>query len=346
MPEKHPKETMNPKERVLSALERKKLDRPAVINPTSIATVECMEVSGAYAPEVHINSEKMARLAATGYEIIGFDTISPYFSVQQEAAAMGCDMNWGSIDSMPDIKTNPYNDPDEIEIPADFLDQQATSAVIEALRMLKKNYGDHVCLVGKVMGPWTLSYHMYGVQKFLMDTIKNPDKVRRFLDKLKEVTVLFADAQIKAGADVITLADHLTGDLAGPNAYRDFLLPLHQELTKRIESPVVLHICGRTTDRMSYIAQAGFDAFHFDSKNDLQEATKIAEEEGLLLTGDINNPDILYDGSVEDVRSDVKDALEAGVTLISPECAIPLRTPNANLQAIVETVREYSFGSK
>ena len=345
MPEKHPKETMTSKERVLAALERKRLDRPAVINPTSIATVECMEASGAFAPDVHVNPNKMAMLAATGYEIIGFDTISPYFSVQQEAAAMGCDMNWGSVDSMPDIKSNPYNDPDEIVIPDDFLDQQATSAVLEALKILKKNYGDHVCLVGKVMGPWTLSYHMYGVQKFLMDTIKNPDRVKGFLNKLKEVTALFADAQIKAGADVITLADHLTGDLAGPYAYRDFLLPLHQELTKRIDSPVILHICGRTTDRMPYIAQAGFDAFHFDSKNDLQEATKVARDERLLLTGDINNPDVLYGGTVEDVRRDVKDALEAGVTLISPECAIPLRTPNVNLQAIVETVREYSFGS-
>lgn len=27
------------------------------------------------------------------------------------------------------------------------------------------------------MGPWTLSYHLYGVQRFLMDTILDPDKV-------------------------------------------------------------------------------------------------------------------------------------------------------------------------
>lgn len=343
MPDKHPVETMTSKERVLAGLRREKLDRAAVINPTSVATVECMEESGAYFPEAHTDADKMARLAATGHDILGFDTISPYFSVQQEAAALGCDMNWGSVDSMPDIKSNPYSDPEMIEIPKDFLEKPATAAVIEALKILKKEYGNHVCLVGKVMGPWTLSYHMYGVQKFLMATIKDPEKVKGFLEKLKEVSALFANAQIEAGADVITLADHLTGDLAGPYAYRDYLLPLHQELTGRIKAPIILHICGKTTDRMPYIAQAGFDAFHFDSKNNLQEAARVAREENLLLTGDINNPDVLYGGTEEDVKRDVLDALEAGVTLISPECAIPLRTPNANLKAIVKTVRSYFF---
>jgi len=340
---KNPQESMTPKERVKAALEKKQLDRAAVVNPTSIATVECMEESGAYFPDAHLDPEKMARLAATGHDVIGFDTISPYFSVQQEAAAMGCDMKWGTVETMPDINSNPFENPEEIEIPSDFLERKPTSTVIKAISLLNKEYGNNVCLVGKVMGPWTLAYHMYGVQRFLMDTILNPEKVNNFLEKLKDISIMFANAQFEAGADVVTLADHLTGDLASPTTYRDFLLPVHQEVTKKINGPLILHICGRTTDRMPYIAQAGFDAFHFDSKNDLQEAVKVAGQEGLLLTGDINNPDVLYGGSKEDVRRDVHDALEAGVTLVSPECAIPLRTPNSNLKTVVQTVRDYYF---
>ena len=30
------------------------------------------------------------------------------------------------------------------------------------------------------MGPWTLAYHLYGVQPFLEDTILEPERVRRF----------------------------------------------------------------------------------------------------------------------------------------------------------------------
>jgi uroporphyrinogen-III decarboxylase len=94
---------------------------------------------------------------------------------------------------------------------------------------------------------------------------------------------------------------------------------------------------------MGYIATAGFAAFHFDSKNNLDEAVAVAKREKLLLTGDINNPDVLLGGTPEDVRKDVIDALKVGITIISPECAIPIRTPNANLKTIVDTVREYCF---
>ncbi len=53
---------------------------------------------------------------------------------------------------------------------------------------------------------------------------------------------------------------------------------------------------------------------------------------------DINNPDVLYAGKPEDVRKKVIEAVQAGVQFVGPECAVPLRTPNANLKAIVEAV--------
>ncbi|MGD2157065.1 MAG: uroporphyrinogen decarboxylase family protein, partial [Anaerolineales bacterium] len=77
-------------------------------------------------------------------------------------------------------------------------------------------YGHQVAIVGKVMGPWTLSYHPHGLQDFLIKTITNTKMVRCFLDKLKEVSVLFGIAQIRAGADILCIADHATGDLVGP----------------------------------------------------------------------------------------------------------------------------------
>ena len=82
----------------------------------------------------------------------------------------------------------------------------------------------------------------------------------------------YTDDLIEAGADVLCIADHATGDLVGPWTYRDFLLPYHKELTQRLGCPTVLHICGNTLDRMDHICQAGFDCFHFDSKVDARDA--------------------------------------------------------------------------
>lgn len=331
---------MNPRERFLASLRGEEFDRRSVGNFTSLATVGQMKATGAYFPEVHLDAEKMALLASAGHDILGFDTVAPYFSAVQEAAALGCEVNWGRQDMMPDLKNNPYRDPSDFRLPPDFLDRPSTRTVIEAIRLLRKKCGDRVAVVGKVMGPWTLSYHLHGVQNFLISVILDPAKVRGFLEVLKEVSVLFANAQVEAGADVIVLADHAGRDLVGPDTYRDFLLPVHKEVVPRIAAPVILHMCGDTADRFGYIAEAGFAAFHFDSKVDARKACELARGR-LRLVGNINNPRTLLFGSPEDVRRETFYALEAGVDVVGPECAIPLRTPDDNLKAIVGAVREY-----
>jgi len=331
---------MSPKRRFLSALFGGRVDRVPVGNPTSIATVELMERTGSFFPDAHLDGEKMAILAAAGHDLLGYDTIAPVFSVQQEAAALGCEVDWGDRENMPVNTTSPYSDPEEIVIPSDFLARPSIRAVLEALGLLRQHYGDHAVLIGKVMGPWTLSYHLYGIQPFLLDTIDNPGRVRRFLDVLKEVTVLFGKAQMRAGADVLVVADHATGDLVSPACYRDFLLPVHQEITARLGCPTILHICGNTTNRLEHIARSGFDAFHFDSKVDAAEALRIVDKR-ITLVGNVNNPQTLLKGTPEQVKEETRKLLDVGVPIVGPECAVPLVTPNRNLSAIVEAVEEY-----
>ena len=338
-------EKMKSRERVFAALKREEVDRKPVINPVSIANVELMERCNTYFPYVHTNAEKMATLAATGYEILEFDSIAPYFSIQQEAAAFGCGMDWGKKDQMPDVKECLYHTPDEIKIPKNFLDHIAIKTVIDALKILKNKYSDEAVIIGKVMGPWTLAYHLFGVQKFLMDTILDPDMVSEILNRLKKATVKFANAQFEAGADLVTLADHATGDLVSAKCYAKFLKPIHQEISAKINGPVILHICGRTVDRMPDIADTGFKVFHFESKNTPQEA-KEAVGNKIILAGNINNIEILLFGTPEDVKKAVFENIDAGIEIIAPECAVPLTTPISNLQAIVTGVREYCNARK
>ena len=331
---------MSPKERFLAGIRGGVTDRTPVASPTSVATVEQMERTGAWFPAAHLHGSEMARLAAGAHEILGYDAIMPVFSVVQEAAALGCEIDWGTVDAMPVVRTHPYQEPAHITIPDDFLDRPSIRAVLDALAILHRRYGDRVAIVGKVMGPWTLSYHLYGIQDFLADTLLDPDKVRSFLHRLKEVTLRFGRAQILAGVDVLCLADHATGDLVRGTMYRDFLMPIHQELTQAFERPIILHICGDTLDRIGYIAQAGFAAFHFDSKVDAAEAVQAAGR--MPLVGNVNNPEVLLRGTPAAVEAQARYAVEAGVRVVGPECAVPLRTPLANLAAVERAARAAS----
>ena len=311
-------DTMTPRERFLAAIAGRVVDRTPVASPTSVATVEQMRRTGAAFPAVHVDGPGMARLAAGAHEILGYDAIMPVFSVVQEAAALGCEIDWGASDTMPAACTHPWSDPDQVTIPADFLERPPVKAVLDALRLLRREYGDRVALVGKVMGPWTLSYHVRGIQDFLADTLLEPENVRGFLDRLKVVTRLFGQAQIAAGADVLCLADHATGDLVRGAMYRDFLQPIHRELTRSFDRPVILHICGDTLDRIGFIADAGFAAFHFDSKVDAREAVQAAGH--MPLVGNVNNPETLLRGTAADVEREARYAVEAGAGG-RPECA-------------------------
>lgn len=332
---------MTPRRRLLSGIFGGRTDRPPVGTITSVATVEQMATSGAFFPDVHMDAEKTARLAACAYEDLGYDVIVSYFSIVPEAAALGCEIDWGTVDTMPSVRSHPWSDPDEVRIPADFLDQQSIRVVLDAIRILRKKYGHQVAIVGKALGPWTLAYHVHGLQRFLIATIDEPDKVRAFLDRLKEVTVLFAIAQIQAGADLICLGDHATGDLVGPWVYRDYLVSIHKELTQRLGCPTVLHLCGNTLDRIEYICEEGFDCFHFDSKVDARAAVeKVAGR--ISLMGNINNVEVLQNGTPAQVAEHTRYVMEAGVQVIGPECAVPLRTPNENLKMIANAVREAS----
>lgn len=339
---------MTPRERFLRALKREPIDRPCVGNPTSIATVDLMETTGCFFPDVHNDAAKMAELAATGYDLLHYDTIAPYFSVIQEAAALGANIDWGAKDRMPAVRAFPdgsyrYQEPEQITIPADFLDRSPTRTVLEAIGLLKARYGNTVAIVGKTFGPWTLAYHLFGLENFLILLHDNPEKLNRILEKLTAVSVLFGNAQIEAGADCLTIGDHLTGDLCRAETYRDYLLPFHKRLRSELPYPIVLHICGYTLDRLDYICHSGFDSFHFDSKNDAKEAVAIVAGR-LALAGNVNNPVTLYEGKEEQIESEVEYALQAGVAVIGPECAVPLNTHSRYLRMIADVAQKRAGG--
>ncbi|MCH2201501.1 MAG: MtaA/CmuA family methyltransferase [Fuerstiella sp.] len=337
-----PPRSMTSRQRVLAALRREPVDRTPACNPTSVATVELMDLVDAHFPEANRNPEKMARLAATGYTELGFDSIMPVFSIIQESSALGCKMQWEEKDNWPTVKMSQpiWSEPEDIKIPDNLLTHPDTSCVLDAIRLLRKEFGDEVAIIGKTMGPWSLGYHCFGVEKFLLMSLDDPGKTMLCLEKMKEATIRFGQAQIDAGADALTLPDHATGDLVSGEYYDRFLRELHIEFVDLIPIPLILHICGRTVDRMEYIAQTGMSAFHYDSKNGADESMDEVKDR-ISLVGNINNPETLYAKGPETVRQEVYKNLDAGVQLVGPECAIPLQTPIENLKEIPQAIRDW-----
>ena len=329
---------MTSKERFFALLNNNQADRPVVINPVSVATSESVVDLGLDFSKVHLDSESTAALACYPYEVIGFDSIMPYFSVVQEAFALGAEIKWGDNQSMPTIHNHVFSEPDQVKVPIDYLDRPGIRCIIDAIKLISARHSEDALIIGKVMGPWTLCLNLYGMEDTLVSTINEREKLSDMLRALKDFAKIFIEAQLTAGAHMVTIADHTTRNLVGPQVYNDFVKPLHQELNADFPGRLILHCCGFTEDRVEYFAEAGFPLYHFESSNNIDTMISFAKK--MKLTGCINNPTVLMQGSREDVLEQVRYCILHGINIISPECAVPMKTPNANLKAIVDCAKE------
>ena len=331
------------RERLIEALTRTNTSGNLVFGTaTSIVCQDLMERVNVFFPEAHLHPEKMSRLAIAGHTILGFDMVMPLFSVCHEAAAMGCSVDWGNPGTMPHSGAPIFENAEDITIPADLLTNPGCAVPLKAISLLKKQLGNDAAVCGKVFGSWTQGYHYFGVEKFLIKTLDDPDETRRILEKLLPVAIQFARAQLDAGADCILIADHATSDLCSPGAYQEYLAPLHRKLAEEIRAPLILHTCGNTADRIRFIAQTGLDCFHWDTKTGSPADVRRMAGDSLSLMGGINNLD-LVGGSPEDISRQVKAAISAGIDVVGPECAVPLDTPLENILAIRNLGREVVF---
>ncbi len=335
---------MTSRERVVNALHRREVDVAPVANPNSIITREMQDKVGAYFPEAHHNAEIMTELALAGRTVCGYDAVFPVYGAgTQEAGALGVKIDWGDPDNLPAILSYKWSDPDEIEVPDDFLGRLEISTVLDSIRMLREELGDEVAIIGKAYGPWSLAYHFFGIEKFMMDTFSDAPKVHAILDRLKEFTIVFGKAQIEAGVDALNVCEHITADLIRPDAVSTFLLHVDQQIKAELPVPLILHCCGKTMDRIDLFNQNGFECFNFESAND---AVEMRNKATMSLCGNINNPNTILSGTPEDVEREVFYALDAGVEILAPECAAPVNGKLANVIAVREARDRYYNGER
>lgn len=330
---------LTPRQRVLNALNGEEVDIAPVANPNSIVTREMQELVGAYFPEAHRNAEAMTELALAGHTICGYDNVFPVYGAgTQESGAMGVKIDWGDPGNLPAILGHIWDHPDQIQVPDDFLDRLEIRTVLDSIRMLREELGDKVAVFGKAYGPWSLAYHFFGIEPFLVDTFRDPPKVHAIMERLKAFTITFGRAQIDAGADALNVCEHITADLVRPEAYSTYLLEVDREIAAEFSVPVILHCCGKTLDRVDLFNQNGFACFNFESAND---AFEMRAEADMVLCGNINNPNTILSGTPQDVEREVFYALDAGVEILAPECAAPVNGRLANITAVREARDKY-----
>ncbi|MCO6451134.1 MAG: MtaA/CmuA family methyltransferase [Caldilineales bacterium] len=333
---------MNAKTRFMNALHLQPVDRLPVAAVVTGITVGMMEKAGIHYPEAHKDAEQLAGLAASIWEYSHIEAIKLPFGMTPEVEALGLEIDFGTYDTLPTDIHPIWNHPDELVIPDDFFSRGRIPVVMEAISRLRDRYGDEVAILTSSVGPFVLSAKMFGFPNLFPWIINEPDYVHRIMDQLTELTIAHANAQLAAGSDVILLGEATcSGDLISPETYRDFILPYHQRLCANINGPTILHICGKSTKHLPFIAETGATGYSFDEGIDMAEARKYLKGK-VALAGYVPTVEVLLNGSPELVYQASLECLGNGVDILAPGCSLPQHTTDENVAAMIRAAEDWA----
>jgi uroporphyrinogen decarboxylase len=189
--------------------------------------------------------------------------------------------------------------------------------VMDAVRLIRRELGGRVPLIGFAGSPWTVAtYAVEGGSSREFARIKammyeDPATLRALLEKLTKATQLYLNAQIAAGAQAIMVFDTWGGVLT-PAQYREFSLRYMQEivqsLTREHEGrrvPIILFTKGGGA-WLGAMAQTGCDALGVDWTTDLGDARR-AVADAVALQGNLD-PGCLYAPPAR-IRAEVANVL-------------------------------------
>jgi len=114
-----------------------------------------------------------------------------------------------------------------------------------------------------------------------------------------------------------------------PKMYEKYCLPYAKKIVRALESDdffVSYHICGNTTRIFDHMVSTGAGILEFDYKCDKSVVKKAAAGTTTLL-GPIDPSGVMHQGSVEDVETACREAIEilapGGGFILGPGCALP-----------------------
>jgi len=337
---------MTSRERVLKLFKGEKIDRIPVFSGMGNVTVHGLKKYGWKFADIHTDANKMAKMAASTYELFGFECAVVPFDLGIEAEVLGCKINYyAHRDGIlyPTINTKVAEKVKDavLKIPADLAHAGRVPIVTEAIRILKKEVGDKVAI-----GSWTLGPHLVAAQVIDMADLskqmyKKPDEINKILDVCTDLVIQLVKIYKDAGADYITIREMGAGpDILSPDLFVKLVVPHLKTVFAKIGSPNVLHICGSTDSIIELMGSCGADAVSVEERNHVAESRKKLGPKALIF-GNIAGYNAIAAGKPDLIDQVVKEAIANGVNAIWPGCDIWPDVPEANMKALVEATKKY-----
>lgn len=333
---------MNEKERLINKLKHADVDRIPVICPGGMMSACVTEILEEINANQNLDSDAMAETAIRIHDRIGFENFGVPFSMISEAEPLGIKVGNGSK-SVEERVIEYNNEPIQnimAKYKVDPKNEKRMSTVIDAISKLKN---DSVPVIGNITGIISTATSVVDPLIVFRMLKKEPDEITAFFQYINSYLMEYAKEIIKAGADIITIADPTaTGEILGRKNFDKFVVPFYKEMINLIHKfnvPVIVHICGNTNTIIDSLNTIGADAVSFDSVVNMRT---VKSKFSSNIMGNINTQ-LLHIGEEEKIKSITRNCINSGVDIISPACGLSMATPVKNLKVMTEYVKDGNY---
>jgi uroporphyrinogen decarboxylase len=223
---------------------------------------------------------------------------------------------------------------------------------VETVRLSSLCFPTDILKGAYVAGPYTLAGLIMGAEEAAMAAIMEPDKLMTLCEFTMERILEYIRLLIGAGAKVVCILEP-TAVMLGPDEFEKFSAGFirHIHLSyKYTDVSLVYHTCGNTMHLIDKMEGSQVDAVSLDSPNagvDLPEVARNIKSNTVII-GNINPTGAILNGKPEEVRKEVNELLKSmdfcPNFVLSTGCDLPQEVPFENIEAFMETGRQYRIG--
>ena len=224
----------------------------------------------------------------------------------------------------------------------------------DTIRIVQEKVAASVSIHSEVFSPWSQFLELLNYENALMAILDDPGKAKACLERLTEGAIDLAKKQAAQGVDAVLISSAFAGaGLISKQHYQEFVLPYEkriiQEFKKEYSIPIYTHTCGSIGDRLDLMIASGTNGI--DTLDppplgtvELEEAKKILSGK-TFIKGNIDPVNTLLNGSVDQIKEDVKWRIEVGKPgggyILSSACSIAPHTPQSNIELLSELAEEF-----
>ncbi|KXG77413.1 Uroporphyrinogen decarboxylase [Fervidicola ferrireducens] len=334
---------LSEKTRLINVLEGKPVDRVPVICPggmMNMAVLEVMMATGYAWPKAHLYPKDMAMLSLGVRDLAEIENVGVPFCMTVEAEAMGAQIDIGTETTEPRVASYPIQQIEEWEkLPSLTENHYRVSVVLEAISILKERCPE-TPVIGNITGPISLATSLIEPMVFFRALRRKPKVALDFLDFVTENLIVFARAMLKAGADIINIADPSgTGEILGPETFSEAVVPYLNKITEAIHASsgyAIVHICGRLSPVLPELKKLEAPVLSIDAVTALRKVKENLPEK--VIMGNVSTY-LLGKADPQKVAKAAKMSIKQGAGILAPACGISPLTPLENIRAMARVVK-------